>query len=130
MRKFRYIIILILAMIFSHNIYNYFYHNLDEDIKKIDFNKAKSLMIVAHPDDETLWGGSHLINDDYLVVCITCGSNRKRVKEIKNALKISDDQYLSLWYPDKTLGTPDNWSDIENNLYRDLEKIIKIKKWK
>ena len=36
------------------------------DLKGID-----RLMIVAHPDDESLWGGAHLAKDRYLVVCLT-----------------------------------------------------------
>ena len=28
----------------------------------IHAQEHESLMIVAHPDDETIWGGSHLIN--------------------------------------------------------------------
>lgn len=28
----------------------------------IHAQEPASLMIVAHPDDETIWGGSHLIN--------------------------------------------------------------------
>ena len=42
---------------------------------------VNKLMVVAHPDDELLWGGLHLIDDDYLVVCITCGPNKVRVNE-------------------------------------------------
>lgn len=40
-------------------------------------------MFVAHPDDETIWGGSHLLKKHYLVVCLTNGNNktRKRVHE-------------------------------------------------
>ena len=40
-------------------------------------------MIVAHPDDEMLWGGAHLLNGNYLVVCITCGRSKTRDKEFK-----------------------------------------------
>ena len=37
-----------------------------------------SLMVVAHPDDETIWGGAHLLKGKYVVVCITNGNNRTR----------------------------------------------------
>ena len=73
MKYFRFIIILIVCIIFCTSIYFFnFYHNLDKDLKKIDFSKYNKLMIVAHPDDETLWGGGHLIDGDYVVVCVTC----------------------------------------------------------
>ena len=44
----------------------------------IHAQEPASLMIVAHPDDETIWGGSHLINGNYTVLCITNGNNKKR----------------------------------------------------
>lgn len=43
----------------------------------IHAKESESLMIVAHPDDETIWGGSHLINGNYTVLCITNGNNKK-----------------------------------------------------
>lgn len=130
MKYLKYVILLSFCMALSYAIFVYFYHDLDLDLNKLDLKDTDSLMIVAHADDETIWGGAHLLSDNYLVVCITCGTNRTRVREIKRAMKISNDQYISLWYPDKTLGTPDNWNDIEDYIYSDLEKIIKLKKWK
>lgn len=99
------------------------------DISQIDLSKANSLMIVAHPDDETIWGGAHLLEDDYLVVCITCGGKRNRVEEFKKALAISDDQYLMLNYPDKVHGKRDEWKKVKPNIKKDLEKIMRLKHW-
>ena len=48
--------------------------NFDVDLENID-----KVMIVAHPDDDMIWGGSHLIDDNYLVVCINCGAREDRV---------------------------------------------------
>lgn len=53
----------------------------------IHAKEPESLMIVAHPDDETIWGGSHLINGNYTVLCITNGNNKKRKKEFMNVMK-------------------------------------------
>ena len=53
----------------------------------IHAKESESLMIVAHPDDETIWGGSHLINGNYTVLCITNGNNKKRKKEFMNVMK-------------------------------------------
>lgn len=53
----------------------------------IHAKEPESLMIVAHPDDETIWGGSHLINGNYTVLCITNGNNKKRKKEFMNVIK-------------------------------------------
>ena len=63
----------------------------DEKYKGID-----KLMIVAHPDDESFWGGAHLLEDDYLVVCITCGPVKRRVEEFKKAMAITKDEYIMI----------------------------------
>ena len=52
-----------------------------KEINQIDLKQCQKLMIVAHPDDETIWGGSHLLKGHYLVVCLTNGNNEKRKKE-------------------------------------------------
>ena len=94
--------------------------------KKIDLDKAENLMIVAHPDDETIWGGDHLLEEDYLVVCITCGTNKIRDREIREVLKISDDQLIKLGYPDNPGGVINDWSDYKEEITKDLEEIIKM----
>ena len=99
------------------------------DINSLNLSNIDNLMIVAHPDDETIWGGAHLLQDNYLVVCITCGTSRTRVEEFKKALAISKDSYVMLSYPDKTNNKKDDWSKVYNNIKIDLEKIIKLKKW-
>ena len=103
--------------------------NLDEEISNLDLTGVDNLMIVAHPDDETLWGGAHLIRDNYLVVCVTCGTNSARVEEIKEVLKITDDKLLMLGYPDKVFGQRSDWKNEKEDIYKDIEKIAKLKKW-
>ena len=46
-------------------------------------SQYKKLMIVAHPDDETLWGGGKLFKDRYFVVCLTNGYHSRRANEFK-----------------------------------------------
>ena len=101
-----------------------------EQLESIDTLRASCLMIVAHPDDETLWGGAHLNDDDYLVVCITNSSNKIRAEEFKNAMNLSDDQFLMLNYPDKVMFRRDDWKNVYNQIEDDIEKIISLKKWK
>ena len=48
---------------------------------QIDIDTYQNIMIVAHPDDETIWGGGHLLKDKYLVICLTNGNNKTREKE-------------------------------------------------
>lgn len=101
-----------------------------DELDGIDTDRVSCLMIVAHPDDETLWGGAHLNQDDYLVVCITNSSNKIRSEEFSKSMKISNDQFLMLDYPDKVMGKRDNWKNVYNQIEDDIEKIVSLKKWK
>ena len=118
---------ILIAVVSSFYIYEVNY--VSKDWSSIDLNKARNLMIVAHPDDETLWGGAHLLEDDYLVVCITCGNNKTRSKEFKKVMEKTEDQYIMLGYPDKVLGIRSNWKHEEESIYGDLKKIILMKNW-
>lgn len=100
-----------------------------KNFKDIDLTNINKLMIVAHPDDEILWGGAHLIEDDYLVVCITCGVDKTRVNEFKQVMNKTNDKYIMLGYPDKTNGERDNWDSSKEEMLKDLEAIIDLKDW-
>ena len=102
---------------------------VDKRIEILDLTKVDNLMIVAHPDDDYIWGGSHLIDDDYLVVCITCGVKRVRALEFKKAMDKTGDKYIMLGYPDKTNGKRDNWDLVYDDITKDLKKIIEYKNW-
>lgn len=130
-KYYRYIIlivIVIISLIISFITY-YNNHKVTKDFSKIDLTGVDKLMIVAHPDDEILWGGAHLIEDDYLVVCITCGVNQVRVKEFVNVMNRTEDKYIMLGYPDKTNGERDNWDDHRTSLAQDIKEIINLKDW-
>lgn len=100
-----------------------------EEEKAIEKSEAKKLMIVAHPDDEMIWGGAHLLEDKYFVVCITNGNNGVRASEFKKVLKATDDDGIILRYPDKTNGERDNWEKVYEKISEDLSKVIKAKEW-
>ncbi len=109
----------------------YFYNispiKINKDIKTLNLGGINKLMIVAHPDDEMLWGGLALLENDYLVVCITCGSNKYRVKEFKKAMEKTNDSYLMLGYPDKKWNHISDWKTKKKDLKKDLKKIIDYK---
>lgn len=66
---------------------------------KIDEEKISSIdnvMIVAHPDDETLWGGEQLLKENYLVICITNGDNKIRKKEFEKVMEETKDYGIIL----------------------------------
>lgn len=48
--------------------------------------QIKNVMIIAHPDDETLWAGDHIMKDRYLIICLTNGNNKIRKKEFEKAM--------------------------------------------
>ena len=86
-------------------------------------------MIVAHPDDETIWGGAHLLEENYVVVCITNGNNRTRRKEFSKVMEETHSIGIMLSYPDKTRGKRDNWDSCRDKIQDDLKQIIGKKHW-
>ena len=99
-------------------------------LNKLNLKNVNNLMIVAHPDDESLWGGVHLSKSDYLVVCVTCGEDKKRQKEFNNAVKEFGNVSLSLNYPDITNNEINIWSKDYYKIENDLKTIINYKDWK
>lgn len=125
--KKNYIIIVLIILIVFISISLFFKPNL-RDFSILD-TKYTKLMIVAHPDDEVMWGFSELLNNDYLVVCITCGSNTKRVREFIKVMEYTNDDYIMLNYPDKVNGERTDWKDDYNYIVNDIERIIDYKDW-
>lgn len=99
------------------------------DINEINLDDAKKLMIVAHPDDETIWGGKHLLDGHYFVVCLTNGDNQVRKTEFMNVIQATNNQGLILDYPDKTNGKRDNWQKVKEDIIKDIHYILEKKDW-
>lgn len=91
---------------------------------QLKINNYQNIMIVAHPDDETIWGGMHLIKDKYLVICLTNGNTKTRAQEFNDVIKQTDDLGIILDYPDKTNGKRDNWSNSQKNIKNDLNYLL------
>lgn len=125
------LIIIAILLLIGIGLFIYFYNlfKIDKDFEKLDLENFDNLMIVAHPDDELLWGGAHLIEDNYLVVCVTCGSNKLRVIEFDKVMKATGEKYIMLGYPDKTNGERDNWDTVREDIISDIDKIIALKDW-
>lgn len=88
---------------------------------KINIDDYQNIMFVAHPDDETIWGGTHFLQEKYLVICLTNGNNSTRSKEFKAVMDKTPSTGIILDYPDKTDGKRDNW----NSSYLSIENDIK-----
>lgn len=99
------------------------------EIKKEEKKIYNKLMIVAHPDDDTIFGGEHLVDDDYVVVCVTCGVNPTRLQEFKTVMNYSDDKYIYLKHTDLYRGFISRWSGEKDDVKDDLEQIINSQNW-
>ena len=77
-------IVILSAIAFAgHKLYLFYpYQNLPHvttaDLDALDLDGYDKVMFVAHPDDDLLWGGRHLIEEKYLVVCMTRGNDPVR----------------------------------------------------
>ena len=99
----------------------------------LDLYNAKfyqNLMIVAHPDDEILWGGANLYKYSYFVVCLTNGYNLDRAKDYRKILKFTKNSGMILDYPDlKDNNVRDDWSEVKIGILKDLSVIVNYKYW-
>lgn len=100
-----------------------------QQLEVLDLSQTDKLMIVAHPDDEVIWGGGHLLDRGYLVVCITNGRNQTRKAEFEQAVTKSGNIPLILEYPDKVNFLRDNWDQVRSGIESDLQTIISYKSW-
>ena len=104
-----------------------------DDLKLQDTNK---IMIVSHPDDELFWGGGHLLQDKYLVVCVTNDyPTDERKKEFIATMGDTGEKCLVLDYPDSRINRGTLKSDIDllttskTGLMKDLRTLLSYKKW-
>ena len=100
-----------------------------KDYHSINLQKTDNLMIVSHPNDEIIFGGAHLLNDNYLVVCITCGEDSKITREFVEVMQKTNDQYIILGYPEYARDERENWDNYLLDMKYNLETIVGLKKW-
>lgn len=111
------------------------------DLDKLNLSGVDNLMIIAHPDDETFWGASHILDGKYLVVSLTNGFHNERVKDFNSVIKrYGDDKGIILSYPDtrRYLYTADGkyngyetdmWSTCDSGMKADISLLLNYKKW-
>ncbi|SFD65826.1 GlcNAc-PI de-N-acetylase [Bacillus sp. OV194] len=82
--------------------------------------EINKLMVVAHPDDEIIFGGDELIQEKgWKVICISEGNNDTRSQEFKAAMKKVEAEY-EIW------SFKDEWTEHVNRpkLEQELQRII------
>lgn len=103
-------------------------------LDNLDIDDRTNLMIVAHPDDETLWGGAHLKEGKWFIVCMTNQYTASRKAEYKKMLAASGAKGIILDYPDVIFREDgkwdkDNWTYVRDAAYKDALEVIKYKNW-
>lgn len=94
------------------NLGQYYKGNLSRDYDKV--------MIVAHPDDEMLWGGMSLINyKKWKVVCVTNGNNKKRRNEFITIMNKLNHNYEIWSYEDCFLNY-----NLSQEIYKDINNLL------
>jgi len=68
-------------------------------------------MIVAHPDDEVIFGFHDIIYNDVLVICMTNGDNKIRKEEFFKSMQLCGSKGHILNYPDSPENTWSNLAD-------------------
>ena len=100
------------------------------DLDALDLDGYDKVMFVAHPDDDLLWGGRHLIEDDYFVVCMTRGNDPVRSAEFQAVMEATGDKYMILSYPDKIGKKRSDWKYWKTDMEADVARILSYKNWK
>ena len=100
----------------------------------IDTSGCNKLMIVAHPDDETLWGGAHLKSGNWFVVCLTNHFTDVRKNEFKSVMEKAGIKGIILDYPDLVRDANKkwvkyDWDSVKDGVAADVTKLIKSKNW-
>jgi len=98
-------------------------------IKNPNYHPTK-LLIVAHPDDEILWGFNYLIKDPlkWKVICLTNSQNKERVREFMNAMNKINIKNYEIWNHDDNIFAiymdKKCVNDIKNDIDKNKYKLI------
>lgn len=102
----------------------------EEMLNELPLSGCTKLMVVAHPDDETLWGGAHLTEGGWFVVCLTNGYNQVRRNEFNEVMKKFGCTGLILSYRDLiSAGQRSNWETERYGIAKDIDTLLKYKHW-
>ena len=89
------------------------------------YKNTYNLMLVAHPDDELIFGGQELIeNANYKVVCVSTDYNYRRRLEFELVMKRLGISDFELWEYEDRFHNP-----FSEDMVSDLETVIREKSW-
>lgn len=96
------------------------------DVYDSIYGNRKNLMIVAHPDDEIIFGGQELLWNagKYKVVCVTGGNDEIRSTEFKNAMDSVGVTDYEIWDYEADLYTP-----FPDDVLTKLDRVINEHNW-
>ncbi len=129
MKKVKNIIIIVVVLILMFFIVRAFLAQpnlmpVKGQLDELDLSEVNKLMIISHPGDESVWGGAHLLTDDYLVVCVSCGYDEDKTETFKQVMGYSNDEFVMMGYSDKIyLGR--NYKQIK----KEINLILSYKDW-
>lgn len=101
------------------------------DLNNLDLKDVNKLVIVAHPDDESLWGAQEIKDNNYLVVCLTDADNKIRREEFEKAIRKLGAKGIILPYPDANGFKRVDWKKekIMKYIKADVATAILYKRW-
>ncbi len=82
------------------------------------------LMIVAHPDDESLFGGAQLLQGGWKVACVTNGTNAVRQREFDAAMRLANAEGVIWNHRDQRYRKLD-----EDAVAADLRALLAEQRW-
>lgn len=129
MKKVKNVIIVVVILILMFFIVKAFLKQpnlmpVKGQIEKINLTNVNKLMIVSHPGDESVWGGAHLLTDNYLVVCVSCGYDKDKTDDFLKATNYSSDPVIMMGYSDKFYLNRDY-----KKIKKQIKYILNYKNW-
>lgn len=129
MKRLKNIIIVLIAIVLMFFIVQAFLKQpnlmpVKGQLEKINLTNVNKLMIVSHPGDESVWGGVHLLSDNYLIVCVSCGYDKDKTNVFLKVTKESNDPVIMMGYSDK-IYLNKNYKKIK----KQLKYILNYKHW-
>ena len=109
-----------------------------ESLDYFDLKDGDRLMIIAHPDDDLLWGGGNMIQEikelketgnNYFVVCLTNGSYDSRARDFDSAMNDIGAKHVILRYPDLYRRHQVAWDPYTNYITQDIRRVMNYRNW-